>query len=116
VSVLASANAWAWIKGALLVAGVGVQVICLLGLLVARDVFDRLHLVAPASVFGAALVCASIVVSEIFSQAGIKAIIVGSLLLLSGPVLTHATARAVRLRETGNLLALPSETRRAEEQ
>jgi multicomponent Na+:H+ antiporter subunit G len=107
-------NAWDWIAGALLVAGVGVQVLSCLGLLVGRDPFDRLHLVAPAGVLGAALVCAAILVNESFSQGGIKAVIVGCILLMTSPVLSHATARAVRLRATRHVGVLPSEARRAE--
>jgi multisubunit Na+/H+ antiporter MnhG subunit len=108
-------NAWDWIAGALLVGGVAIQVLACIGVLVARDTLDRLHLAAPASVAGATLVCAAIVVNESLSQGGIHAIITGALLLATGPVLTHVTARAVRIRETQGLVVLPSELREASE-
>lgn len=108
-------NAWDWIAGALLVAGVGIQVLSCIGLLVARSTFDRPHLVAPASVSGATLVCAAIVVNESLSQGGIHAIVTGAILLATGPVLTHVTARAARIRETQGLVVLPSELREAAE-
>jgi multicomponent Na+:H+ antiporter subunit G len=104
-----------WIAGALLAAGVGVQLAACAGLLVARDTFDRLHLVAPASVLGAVLICAAVLVNESFSQAGIHAIAIGAILLVGSPVLTHATAQAVRLRDTGHVPVLPSEAARASE-
>jgi multisubunit Na+/H+ antiporter MnhG subunit len=104
-----------WIAGALLVAGVGVQLAACAGLLVARDTFDRLHLVAPAAVLGAVLICAAVLVNESFSQGGVHALLIAAILLLGSPVLTHATAQAVRLRDTGHVPVLPSEARRAHE-
>jgi multicomponent Na+:H+ antiporter subunit G len=106
-------NAWDWIAGALLVAGVGVQVLACIGLAVGRGPFDRLHLMAPATMLGGPLVCAAILVNESFSQGGIKAVIVAVILLVTGPVLSHATARAARLRATGHVPVLPSEARSA---
>jgi multisubunit Na+/H+ antiporter MnhG subunit len=107
-------NAWDWIAGALLCAGVGVQVLSAIGLLVGADTFDRLHLVAPGMTIGPALVCGAILVNESFSQAGIHAVIVGVIVLVTGPVLGHVTARAVRIRETRSLPVLPSERRKVE--
>ena len=98
-----------WVAGALLVAGVAVQLAACLGLILARTTFDRLHLVAPAAVVGAPLVCASVLVNESFSQGGVHAILVAAILIGVGPVITHATARAARLRETDGMIVLPSE-------
>jgi multisubunit Na+/H+ antiporter MnhG subunit len=108
-------NGWDWVAGALLVGGVVVQVLACVGVLVARTTLDRLHLVAPASVAGATLVCAAIVVNESLSQGGIHAIVTGAILLATGPVLTHVTARAARIRATQGLVVLPSELREAKE-
>jgi multisubunit Na+/H+ antiporter MnhG subunit len=104
-----------WAAGILLCAGVGVQLAACVGLLVARDSFDRLHLVAPATVLGGVLICAAVLFNESFSQGGIHATIIGAILLASGPVVTHATGQAVRLRDTGHVPVLPSEARRAQE-
>ena len=92
-------SVWHWLAGALLVAGVAVLLAACVGLVVARDAFDALHLVAPAGVLGAVLVCAAVLVNEGFSNAGIHAALVGGVLLVSNPVLTHATGLAVRVRE-----------------
>lgn len=102
------------IAGVLLVAGVGVQLLSCLGLLLARDVYDRLHVVAPAAVLGAPLVCAAILVNESFSQGGIKAVFVAVALAVTAPVLTHATGRAARLRAAGPVTVLPSEVQEAQ--
>ncbi|HEY1713811.1 MAG TPA: monovalent cation/H(+) antiporter subunit G [Solirubrobacteraceae bacterium] len=85
----------------LLVAGVGLEVIAVLGVSVMRDVLDRLHYVSLAA-FGALLVAISILCAESFSLIGDKALLTGGLLVLTGPVLVHATARSMRARALGD--------------
>ena len=85
----------------LLVAGVGIELGCVVGVLVMRSAYDRLHYTAPATALGPLAIAAAIVVRESFNQAGIKAVLVAVVLLLTNPVLTHATARAARVREHG---------------
>jgi multicomponent Na+:H+ antiporter subunit G len=53
-----------------------------------------LHLLAPVSTVGLALVVAAIVVQEGLSATGAKTILAGALLFLMGPIVTHMTARA----------------------
>jgi multisubunit Na+/H+ antiporter MnhG subunit len=85
----------------LLVAGVGVEAICCLGLVVMRDALDRLHCAGAVS-FGAALVAAAVVVQDSFSLIGNKAAALGLLLLFANPVLVHVTARTARARALGD--------------
>jgi multisubunit Na+/H+ antiporter MnhG subunit len=89
------------VAGLLLFAGAGLELIALLGLVVMRDVYDRLHYVGLAG-FGALLVGISIVVRESFSLIGDKALATGGLVALLGPVLVHTTARSFRIREHGD--------------
>jgi multicomponent Na+:H+ antiporter subunit G len=77
-------------------AGVGSQVLVCLGVLLMRDALDRLHYVG-ASTLGVAFVCAAVLVSAGPSLIGLKAILTAAFLVLTGPVLTHATARAIHL-------------------
>jgi multicomponent Na+:H+ antiporter subunit G len=77
-------------------AGVAFQVLVGLGVLLMRDALDRLHYVS-ASTLGVACVCAGVLVAAGPSLIGLKAILTAALLLVSGPVLTHATARAIHL-------------------
>ena len=86
---------------ALLTLGVGVELVCCVGVLVMRDAYDKLHYTAPATTIGSLAIAAAVVVSESFSQAGIKALLVFLALLVTNPVLTHATARAARVRQLG---------------
>jgi multisubunit Na+/H+ antiporter MnhG subunit len=84
----------------LLFAGAGIELLAVLGLVVMRDVYDRLHYVGLASL-GALLVAVAIVVRESFSLIGDKALAAGVIAVLFGPILVHATARGFRIREHG---------------
>ena len=85
----------------LLAAGVGIEAICVAGLVLLRDALDRLHC-AGAVGLGAALVCAAVVVRDSFSLIGNKAAAIGFILLFANPVLAHATARMIRIRRAGD--------------
>jgi multisubunit Na+/H+ antiporter MnhG subunit len=85
----------------LLIAGVALQVFAVLGMVVMRNVFDRLHYVGLAG-YGALLIAIAILVRESWSLIGDKALLTGALLLFIGPVLVHATMRSLRTRERGD--------------
>lgn len=85
----------------LLTIGVAGFVITAAGLLVSRDVNDQIHFLAPGSLLGSTAIPAAVLVHEGFSQAGSKAILIAILLVISNPVLSHATARAARIRRKG---------------
>jgi monovalent cation/proton antiporter MnhG/PhaG subunit len=89
------------VEHVLLGLGVGVELVCVLGVLVLRDAFGRLHYLMAATSVGAPLFVAAIVVHESLKSAGINAILTGALLFLLGPVLVNATARAARMRRFG---------------
>jgi multicomponent Na+:H+ antiporter subunit G len=76
--------------------GVGTQVLVCLGVVLMRDALDRLHY-AGASTLGVACVCAAVIVAAGPSVIGLKAILTAAFLAVTGPVLTHATARAIHL-------------------
>jgi multisubunit Na+/H+ antiporter MnhG subunit len=84
----------AWV---LLAAGGALQVMSVLGVVLMRDALDRLHYLAPSSL-AALLITAAIVVREsLFSQIGLYALLLTGFLLFTGPVLAHATGRAIDL-------------------
>jgi multicomponent Na+:H+ antiporter subunit G len=92
---------------ALVAVGVAAQLAAVAGVLVAADVYDRLHFTGPASIFGPSCLALAIVIKEgPFSQAGLKSILVALLLLALSPILVHATARAAYVRERGGLARL----------
>jgi multisubunit Na+/H+ antiporter MnhG subunit len=86
---------------ALLVAGGLLELIAVLGLCVMRDVYDRLHYVGLAG-FGGFLIGVAVLVRESFSLIGDKALLVGVVLVLAGPVLVQTTARSLLIREFGD--------------
>lgn len=85
----------------LLVAGGGLELLAVLGLVVMRAALDRLHYVGLAAV-GALLVGGAIVVRESFSLIGDKALLTGVVLVTLGAVVTHATARSLQIRAHGD--------------
>jgi monovalent cation/proton antiporter MnhG/PhaG subunit len=96
----------------LLVVGVLCQLICCVGLLVARNALDRLHYAGAATTVGPFCVGLAIVVREWVSAGGIQTIVTVVLMFLLNPVLVIATARAARRIDEGALDRLPAGTRR----
>jgi multisubunit Na+/H+ antiporter MnhG subunit len=94
----------------LLAAGGVLELLAVLGLCVMRDVYDRLHYVGLAG-FGALLIGVAIVVRESFSLIGDKALLVGVILVLAGPILVQSTARSLLIRERGDYRAGIEEVR-----
>jgi len=89
----------------LLIAGVAVEGFCVLGVVVMRGVYARLHYTAPAGL-GAVLLALAILAREGFSLIANKALLIAVFLVLTSPVLAHITARAARIHEAGRLDAL----------
>lgn len=93
----------------LLALGVGIELLSCLGLLVMDTVFDRLHYVGPAAALGPIAIAGAVLLEEGISTAGLKAILIAVVLVGIGPVVTHATARAARVRRFGQWQARPDE-------
>ena len=85
----------------LLALGVLIELFAVLGIVVMRDAFDRLHYVGLAG-YGALLIAIAILVRESWSLIGDKALATGAVLLFVGPVLVHTTARSFRTRRRGD--------------
>jgi monovalent cation/proton antiporter MnhG/PhaG subunit len=85
----------------LLAVGVASALLSALGLLATRDPYDQLHFTGPATVIAPVAIAAAVLVEEPLSSAGIKSVLVALVLLGTGPVLVHATARAAWVREHG---------------
>lgn len=81
-------------------AGVALMLLGAAGVVLLPDPYDRLHLTAPAAL-GLALVCLAVLVRESFSLIGNKALLLAVFTLVSSPVLSHVTARALHLAHQG---------------
>jgi monovalent cation/proton antiporter MnhG/PhaG subunit len=78
--------------------GAAAIVLSTLGVLVMRDALDRLHFTAPAATLAPVCFAAAVLVEEPLSSAAVKAVLVALVIVATTPVLSHATARAARIR------------------
>ena len=93
-------------------AGVVGELLCCVGLVVMRDVFDRLHYAMASTTVPPFLIAAAVVVEEDWTQPAINALVIAVALFVANPVLANATARAARARRFGQVEASPEERRR----
>lgn len=84
----------------LLVAGAAWLLVAALGLLLRRDVRDRIHYAALAAMVGAPLVVVALAVTADGWQLAVKLLVIAALIAGTGPVLSSVTGRAVE-RSTG---------------
>jgi monovalent cation/proton antiporter MnhG/PhaG subunit len=80
----------------LLTLGVVGELLCVVGVVIMRTVYARLHYAAAATTVPAWLVLAAVVVREHVSSGGLQAIGAVAILFLLNPLLVMATARAAR--------------------
>lgn len=96
----------------LLFAGVAMLLLCALGVLAMGSAYDRLHYVSAAG-WAAALIATAILVRESLSLIADKALLTAAILVVCGPALSHATARAGRIRQRGAWNCEPSRDEQA---
>jgi multisubunit Na+/H+ antiporter MnhG subunit len=77
-------------------------VLSVAGVALMGDTYDRLHYLAPVSVLSSAAVAIAVLVEELFNTRGIKALLVFGVLAALNPLVSHATARAARVRRAGD--------------
>jgi monovalent cation/proton antiporter MnhG/PhaG subunit len=93
----------------LLWTGVAAQLVSCVGVWWMRDVFDRLHYTAASSTIGPVLIGTSVVVT---GGAGgisgtVETVTACAVVLLLGPVVTHAVGRAARRMLHGDIGPAP---------
>jgi monovalent cation/proton antiporter MnhG/PhaG subunit len=86
-----------------LVLGVGCQLVCCVGVLAMRSVFERLHFTGAGNTLGPLFVGAAVLVRQTTSSAGIETIVAMAMIVLLGPLVTLATVRAARNEERGQI-------------
>jgi monovalent cation/proton antiporter MnhG/PhaG subunit len=97
------------VVGVLLAVGTLSVLLSCVGVVVMRTALDRLHFTAPAGTIAPVLFAAAVLVEEPLSSAGVKAVIVAVLIVVTTPSLSHATARAARIREHGRFKLVPDD-------
>ena len=89
------------IVAVLLAAGSGVLVMSGVGVAVGRGAYAKLQLATPAATVAVPLVVAAVWVGDPDWQARVKATIAAVVLFAANAVLSHATAKAVAIRDAG---------------
>ncbi|HET6818206.1 MAG TPA: monovalent cation/H(+) antiporter subunit G [Mycobacteriales bacterium] len=79
----------------LLVLGTALVLLSSLGVLLAREPFDQLHFLAPASTLGAPLICIAVMLQLGLQRTTAKVAVIGIVLMLVQPAVTAATGRAL---------------------
>jgi multicomponent Na+:H+ antiporter subunit G len=73
-----------------------------IGLVVMPDAYSRLHYVTPAAVVAPVLVALAIFVAEGLDENTGETVLALVFMIIAAPFLSHATIRAIRVRETGD--------------
>jgi monovalent cation/proton antiporter MnhG/PhaG subunit len=95
----------------LLAIGAVTTVLSAIALPTRKDLYERLHYLGPPATIGIGCFTLAILLDKHFSQTGLKALIVCVVLLFMNAILTHATARAARVRQFGRWVPDVTETR-----
>ncbi len=88
---------------------VGLAIVCSFGMAIMRDAFQRLNFAASVVSISSPLIVIAVFLEESEAQARLKMVLIALLLLCLNAVLTHATAKATRIRKTGHWLVRPEE-------
>lgn len=83
--------------------------VCCIGIVVVPNFYERLHYLATVTTISAFSIFIAVVIEEGWGQATVKTTLTCVLLLLINAVVTHATARAARVRTLGHWSSDPHE-------
>jgi multisubunit Na+/H+ antiporter MnhG subunit len=72
------------------------------GVLAMKDAAARLHFVTPAAVIAPVFVAAAVFVRQGLDENTGETLVALFFMIVAGPYLTHATIRAIRIREHGD--------------
>lgn len=86
----------------LLALAVLVVLVSSLGVLVMREVYDKVHYVAPAAMVAPILVALAVTVQQGWSESTTEVWLAVVIMAATGPALAHATVRAARTRACGD--------------
>ena len=96
----------------LLAVAVAIVLASSVGVLVMRDAYQKVHYLTPAGMVAPVVVGVAVLVRSGLTSDTVETGLALMFLLIFSPFLTHATVRAIRIRETGDWR--PGAGRRAE--
>jgi monovalent cation/proton antiporter MnhG/PhaG subunit len=88
---------------------VALSLVCSVGLVVMKSPLERLHFSAPVTSFGVGLIACAVWIDDPNWQARLKIVLIAVVMFLMNGILSHATARAIRIREDQHFEPEPSE-------
>jgi monovalent cation/proton antiporter MnhG/PhaG subunit len=91
------------VAGVLLWAGCAGLLLACVGMVLVRDVFDRLHYVTLAVTVAVPFMVVALALTASSVRDGLKLLLIGALLAGTGPATTAATARAEPSRRAGGV-------------
>jgi monovalent cation/proton antiporter MnhG/PhaG subunit len=97
------------VTGILLGGAVALAAVSALGVAVMRDALQRLHFSATVVSLSMLLAVIAVWLEDDQAEARIKVILTATVLFWTNPILTHVTARAVRIRQSGHWAVRPSD-------
>jgi monovalent cation/proton antiporter MnhG/PhaG subunit len=89
------------LEGLLLAATIACIVLSVIGVLLTRDVYERLHYLSGVGAIGVFFLAAAVWVRHGLTGGAVKALLIAIILFFTNSVLTHATARAAWVRKHG---------------
>jgi monovalent cation/proton antiporter MnhG/PhaG subunit len=95
--------------GLLLGLAVTIAIVAAVGMATMRDTLQRLHFSALVVSLSTGLVAIAVWIDHSDAQARIKVLLTAGLLFVMNSILTHATARAARIRRLGSWDPQPDE-------
>jgi multicomponent Na+:H+ antiporter subunit G len=84
---------------ALLFAGVLIALLSAIGVMAARNSFDRMHFAGSAAVLSPIALAIAAGIADLSAQSVVKGMLLAIIFLITSPVLAHATGKAFYRRE-----------------
>lgn len=82
--------------------GVAVAIVSSVGILAMRDAYQRLHYVTPVSLLTPVSIGIAILIQSGWSSRSAQTWLAIGFMAIASPFLSHATMRAIRIRDTGD--------------
>lgn len=83
--------------------------ICGVGVAIVKNPLERLHFSASVTSFSAALIAAAVWLDDPNWQSRLKVLLIAIVLFAMNSILSHSTARAIRIREAGHFEPRPKD-------
>jgi multicomponent Na+:H+ antiporter subunit G len=88
---------------------VALALACAVGVAIMKNPLERLHFSAPVTSFSVALIACAVWIDDPNGQARLKIVLIAVIMFLMNAILSHATARAIRIREDKHFESRPNE-------